>query len=269
MQGKGLSRGALCALLVLVIASLSSAQLSGNYTIDPSGSGPTNFTTFGAALSTLQAVGVSGPVLFNVAATTFNEALVVTPVSGVSSTITVTFRGAGAATVIDAGAAANAVHMQPGCQWLVFESLVVQNFTTYGLFLDYLSPARCENIVFQNVRVDGPTSGSSSRTTYFNQARFLTFTNCTFTGGYYTLYSQGMYYSVFDNCEFDGKGFSSRVMAPYNANAAYCAIINCFAHDPSASGYTMNLALSHHGTMVWHNVFIGKTSAPVVYLGGC
>jgi hypothetical protein len=122
---------------------------------------------------------------------------------------------------------------------------------------------------FHNVRIDGPTTGTSSRTTYFNQARFLTFTNCVFTGGYYTLYSQGMYYSVFDTCEFDGKGFSSRVMAPYNANAASCAFINCFAHDPSASGYTMNLALSHHGTMVWHNVFIGKTSSPVVYLGGC
>ena len=85
----------LAALLCLAVGTLCGAQLSGNYTIDPNGSGPTNYTTFAAAAQALSA-GVSGPVVFRVASTTFNESVSLPAVTGVSSTNTVTFVATGA-----------------------------------------------------------------------------------------------------------------------------------------------------------------------------
>jgi PKD repeat protein len=67
--------------------------LSGNFTIDPAGSGPNNFTSFGAATSKLMSCGIGGPVVFSVAAGTYSEQVSLGAVNGVSSTNTITFDG--------------------------------------------------------------------------------------------------------------------------------------------------------------------------------
>ena len=65
--------------LLLLFAAIfafvySNAQLSGTYTIDPAGSGARNYTTFSAALSSLNTVGINAPVTFLVKDdATFNE----------------------------------------------------------------------------------------------------------------------------------------------------------------------------------------------------
>ena len=49
------------------------AQLSGSYTIDPSGTGTNNYTSFTSAISALSTSGVSGAVTFNVKQGTYTE----------------------------------------------------------------------------------------------------------------------------------------------------------------------------------------------------
>ncbi|MEJ6738892.1 MAG: hypothetical protein QNK62_07665, partial [Cryomorphaceae bacterium] len=48
-------------------------QLSGTYTIDPNGTGTSNYTSFTSAISALSTSGVSGSVTFNVKQGTYSE----------------------------------------------------------------------------------------------------------------------------------------------------------------------------------------------------
>jgi hypothetical protein len=71
-----------------------SSLLSGTYTINPSGSGTTNFTSFSDAALALSQCGISGPVTFNVSSGTYNEHIMLPPVNGSSATNTITFQSA-------------------------------------------------------------------------------------------------------------------------------------------------------------------------------
>ncbi|OIP01673.1 MAG: hypothetical protein AUJ98_03510 [Bacteroidetes bacterium CG2_30_33_31] len=76
-------------LTFFVITSFwAKAQLSGNYTIG--GSSP-NYSTFTAAVNSLNNLGISGNVVFNVAAATYNENIVINNFAG-NSTYSVTFK---------------------------------------------------------------------------------------------------------------------------------------------------------------------------------
>ncbi len=228
------SRILFSAMLVLALGCISTAQLSGSYTVDPNGSGSRNYTTFAAAASALSA-GVNGPVVFTVASTTFNEALNFNAASGASATNTITFIATGAPAVINAG----------GTNCITLNS--------------------CKFYIFENLHFD--TSGS--RCLYSNQSDDNTFKNCKFSGGSYVVYSQGMDRSVFDACEIDGKGTASRLLAPYNANDSDCLFQNCFLHSCSATGLGAYLNVSGYGIMFWHNTIIVNTSQNAVHLGGC
>jgi hypothetical protein len=71
----------------------SGTPLSGDYTINASGSGSNNFTTVTTALDALKNFGISGPVTFKIAGD-FNEQLTFLAVSGSSPTNTITFESA-------------------------------------------------------------------------------------------------------------------------------------------------------------------------------
>ncbi len=83
-------------VLVLILSIFynpgTNAQLSGTYTIDPSGGGLPNFTSFDAALNALISQGVSGPVVINVAPGTYTVHIVIPQITGVSATNTITFQ---------------------------------------------------------------------------------------------------------------------------------------------------------------------------------
>ena len=68
-------------------------SFNGAYTINPSGSGGSNFTTFSAAMAALGNGGLCGPTTFTVAAGTYNEQVTIPAIPGASSTNTVTFNG--------------------------------------------------------------------------------------------------------------------------------------------------------------------------------
>ena len=230
------ARRLLIALMVLSLAGVSSAQLSGNYTVDPSGSGSRNYTTFAAAASALASGGVSGPVVFAVAPTTFNEVLSFNSAMNASATNTITFIAATGPAVVKGGSS-TAITLN-SCRFFVFE-----------------------NIQFET------TSGSYC--VYCSQADDNTFRYCKFTGGNYVVYSQGMDRGVFDGCELDGKGTATRLLAPYNANDSDCLFQNCFMHDCSPTGLGAYINVSGYGIMFWHNTIIVTTSQNAVHLGGC
>lgn len=68
--------------------------LSGSYTINAASAlSSTNFPSFTLAAAALANCGISGPVVFNVAAGTYNEAVTISAVTGSSATNTITFDG--------------------------------------------------------------------------------------------------------------------------------------------------------------------------------
>ena len=258
-----------CTLLVLSLTCVSSAQLSGNYTIDPAGSGSNNYTTWAAAVSALGA-GVSGNVVFTVASTTFNESVTINPITGTSASATVTFQAVGSPAILDAGAAQDGLALNTTCSYLIFDNIEVKNFTRYGLNMAGGSSSRATFCTFKNCKFDAPaTSSSSTRTLYLYYPNDCTFEDCVFAGGGYVLYSQQKNRTAFRRCEFDGKGQSSRLMAPYNSNDADNLYENCFIHDCGPSGLGVYINLSQYGNMFWHNTIIMSTSQNAVHLGGC
>lgn len=92
---KGIFRSSLITLLVLVSSVLvTKAQLSGTYTIDPSGSGGTNYTSFSAAVSALNSNGISADVTFRVASGSFSDNIIINAFTN-SGAYDVVFQGAG------------------------------------------------------------------------------------------------------------------------------------------------------------------------------
>lgn len=265
MQSKMLFRGAVFALLVLSLALSSTAQLAGDYTIDPAGSGSRNYTTFAAAAAALNA-GITAPVKFTVASTTFNEAVILSSVTGVTATVRVRIVALGAPAVINAGAAVG-MTLQAGSKYYDFENLKITGASTDGI---YMASSRVEFCTFKNVEVDMPASTSTAINALDQQqARDITYENCKFAGGGRTFYAQGPYRCNFKGCEFDGKSMAAQVVNPWNANNSDCLFENCFIHDCGPSGYAIHVGYSGHGVMFWHNTIIATTSREAVLNQSC
>lgn len=77
---------------LFLLSALAPAQLSGTYTLDPQGSGTRNFTSFIQAWFELVSKGVSGPVVIEIAAGTYDSIPDLYPVPGASQTNTITLR---------------------------------------------------------------------------------------------------------------------------------------------------------------------------------
>ncbi|MCX6353068.1 MAG: hypothetical protein NTX03_14605, partial [Bacteroidetes bacterium] len=108
------------------------AQLNGTYTINPSGSGTKNFTTFKAAAKMLKDSGVNGAVVFSIANGIYNERVSIDTIKGTSKTNTVTFESASgdsSKVILDYGAGATAdlyTLRLNGCSYINFNKITVQ-----------------------------------------------------------------------------------------------------------------------------------------------
>ena len=83
----GIAVGAL-----LLSAGVANAQLSGTYTVCPSGC---TYSTIQKAADDLKSKGISASVTIEIAAGNYNEAVTISAVTGVSATKTITFKGMG------------------------------------------------------------------------------------------------------------------------------------------------------------------------------
>ncbi len=110
--------------------------LAGNYTINPSGSGSTNFTTFAAAISAMQSCGIATPVRFIVSASTYSEQISIPAINGTSTTNTITFDGGNG----------NA-------------STRILTFSSTSASLPYvLRFSNCNNVIFRNMTIQAPST---------------------------------------------------------------------------------------------------------------
>lgn len=149
--------------------------MSGTYTINPAGSGSTNFTSFSAALAQLNCGGISGAVTFNVSNGTYNEQLNVTAITGASSTNTVTFQSASgdsSAVVVayptSASAGNNWVLFLNGCQWVRFNKMTFQRSgatNTYATVIQFDAASAglpaCNNWI-KHCQILAPSTTSTS-----------------------------------------------------------------------------------------------------------
>lgn len=263
--------GAAVLTLGLIGVGHTGAQLSGAYTIDPLGSGPRNFTTVGAAVTALQA-GVTGPVTFDLAPVVFAESLRLAPVSGASSTNTITFQSLGSPAVLDPGPSPNiTLLMTNGTAWFRLTNLrLISQVQSCLQLLGVSSGTGVHDNVFTRVECDSqPTSNQYIRALYLMGARNNRFLGCTFRGGGRTVMIDSSTSNVLDGCEIDGKNIATSVVSLLNVLDADNVIQNCFIHDPDRNnGTALQMMMTQHGNMIFNNTILCDTAGWAVQVGG-
>ena len=138
--------------------------MSGIYTINPTGVGPRNFTTFNNAINALQCGGALGAVTFDVSNGTYNEQLTFGIIPGASALNRITFRSTTLNrnnVILSFGptsAATNYVVTFNGTQFVNFEHMTIRNTnTTNGRVfqLGLAGSINSANIRIRNNNVEG------------------------------------------------------------------------------------------------------------------
>lgn len=203
------------------LATYCSGPLAGTYTINPSGSGATNFRTFGAADSAITSCGVSAPVVFNVTPGTYNEQVTFFAIPGASATNNVIFNCAGSTMEFNCTAANPALIRFQGAKHITFDSLTVRSTsTTFGWGLHFLLNA--DSNTFRNGRIEimNVTSSTSNNSAGIVFSNSLTSVLTTGNNGAGNLFlnnvikgsaaSFGLYYGIV--------GFPQSSAATYSGN---------------------------------------------------
>jgi PKD repeat protein len=166
-------------LSFLLWTTESKAQLSGTYTICPSGC---NYSSIGAAITDLKNKGISASVTFNVSAATYSENPTITQtISGASATKTITFQGAGRGKSIVSYS--GTVLTLQNTAWITFTGFSFTcTSTSYALYTYFTT--NC-TVAFSDLS----TSTSAGYCVYSYYTSNWTLTNCHMNGGQYGLYS--------------------------------------------------------------------------------
>lgn len=174
--------------------------LSGVYTINPTGSGTNNFTSFQAVVDKLTCGGVYGPVVFNVAPGTYTGQINLPVIVGTNDSNTITFQsstGVASSVVITSStstASANYTIQTLGTRYVKFLNLTIQNTnTSFGrvISLAKFAPTNTNtnNIEFRNCILNGVNTTTSSDVFSIvfgatgEYATFLKFVKNTFNNG--------------------------------------------------------------------------------------
>jgi hypothetical protein len=167
-----------------------SPAMSGTYTIGATGT----YLTINDAVADLKIKGICGPVVFNVTNATYTGQVIIDAIAGTSPTNTITFNGNGSTItgsasplmslnnvsyiIIDSfniigstGFAGTGVHVTNQCHHLTFDANTINVGTT---------STSTTNMGFA---ASGSPTGA---TTTGNNAQYITFTNNTIIGGYYS-----------------------------------------------------------------------------------
>ncbi|MEP7218934.1 MAG: hypothetical protein ABI876_08445, partial [Bacteroidota bacterium] len=150
------------------------APLSGTYTINKLGSGATNYTSFTAAITDLNFLGINGAVNFQIASGTYDATtetfpLVIGNAVGMSATALVTFKPATGATVTIDGTSAGTLLDLSGGHHFVFDGSNVTGGTTKNMTLINRSTAAPtvrfinggSNNVLKNMILEGSATSST------------------------------------------------------------------------------------------------------------
>ncbi|SFB58686.1 HYR domain-containing protein, partial [Algoriphagus aquimarinus] len=170
------------------------SPLIGDYTINPSGSGVRNFTSFASASEALTLNGISGLVRFLVADGTYNGQVNLGSVSGASDTFTITFESAnGNPDLVIIQHTTDYTLKLTNAEHYIFKNLT---FKTSGDAQVIQVRNRATDLLFEGLKIESPIATGSSATrkaldispTFGQNIRVL---NNTITGGVY-----GIFFSV-------------------------------------------------------------------------
>ncbi len=204
------SRLFLASFAVLLLSDLATGQMSGAYTIDPTGSGTRNFTSFTAAGTALKANGVSGPVVFTVATATITESWTIPVVTGTSTTNTITYKGIAIPPTIYlnklVGDATSIITIEAGAHDVIIDGFdfvqTTAGHAVTGLAVRSTGNNRpISNIEITNCRFQNGIVGANGRGHIYVEGRGLS-TNwsihdCEFVMG---SYNYGIYMSQIGRC---------------------------------------------------------------------
>lgn len=165
--------------------------MSGTYTIDPAGSGSTNFTSFTSAVTALNSNGLCGAVTFNVASGTYTEQVALGTILGASATNTVTFQGQSDSSLVvvtksNSTAASNYIFKFDGTSYVTLKKLTLSaTNASYSTCLWYVNGAN--NITVKNGRLlgySGSVTSSNNAIVFMPSpsSASMNYTNCTFDG---------------------------------------------------------------------------------------
>jgi Secretion system C-terminal sorting domain/Fibronectin type III domain/Right handed beta helix region/Carbohydrate-binding module 48 (Isoamylase N-terminal domain) len=278
---QSLRRLVAAALVLLTMPAF--AQLSGTYTIDPNGTGTTNYASFSAAVTALTTSGVSGPVTFNVAQGTYTEQVTINAITGTSATNKVTFKSATSNTlpvnVAFAGATAatnNWTLRLNGVNNLEFDGIKFSN-TSAGFTVNVNLNGTTSNIKFLNCSFTGAaTSTASSFSAFFYETGSFqtgdwTFNNCQFINNARGINLNGSATNTLANLTVTNCSFNTRSYGVYTyygtaQMASTTANISNNVFDYNQGGTSLNAVILYGSAAVtFNNNTVNNFSGSIFY----
>ena len=135
---------------------------AGTYTINPAGSGASNYVSFDAAREAMKC-GIAGPVVFEVSPGVYNEQLILDSIPGATAVNTITFLGNGATIAFSSNNTdERAVIKLRGTDFVTFDSLVIDatGSGSYGYGVQLINNA--DSNTFRKCSIRVPDNSSSS-----------------------------------------------------------------------------------------------------------
>jgi hypothetical protein len=252
----------------LLVGATAMAQLSGTYTLGNSDPDPDDYASFTAAVAALTAVGVSGPVTFNVEELTYSESITIGPITGASADNTITFRDAGTLDTPPAivAAASPAVNLN-GADYITFDGINI-SVTVVGTAVQMTANADYNTI--KNGTLTGTDETNSSNYGVYingNNNDRNVIDNVTVSHTiYYPVYMAGAStpYSVGNqvcNCTLSGGRYGVRLNHQDNAVVRNCDIqAGWAAATTSIAGITATTQAAGETLTVYGNKIHGMQS---------
>ncbi|NOY37966.1 MAG: hypothetical protein GXO83_10385 [Chlorobi bacterium] len=197
-------RTAIFLLTLLLFASVSFAQLSGSYTIDPAGGDFTskNCKSFTEAVDSLMSQGVNGPVVFNVADGTYTERIEIFQINGSSAVNTITFQSQSldstkvTLTYMNPDNTSNWVLRLNDADYVTIRKMRLQaTGSSYARVININNTAN--NNIIENCQLWGYSTTSNSNylaiiASFYDQAENNIIRNNYFLNGSYGIYMSGV-----------------------------------------------------------------------------
>ncbi len=268
--------GMLTAILLTMPAFAQA--LSGTYTINPVGSGATNFPSFTAAVSVMSFNGISGQVTFDVSAGTYNEQISIGAITGSSATNTITFRKSPTATTavvltFPATSTNNYTIRLTGASNITFQNLTIANTAVVGQATGALFEygGSCANI-----QLLGNTFNGNAGTNTNNVWAAMRYGSTPSTG-----YATGKW--VVEGNTFNNISYGVNIYGSSSANAdsvrirnntinsTYYGIYTYYAKNPKITGNTLNTVnTAGHYNYIYYsagNIIYSNNTANGAYYG--
>ena len=186
------------------VSSAARSGINGAFTIDPAGSGSTNYISFRSAVNDLNLKGLCGATTFTVVDGTYNESVEIDEIPGASASNTVTFQSKSrdSSKVILDTAWGSTNYYAPGhttvnlngADWVTFQRITIVNqpasIFLYANAIELNNSANHNNFNNCVIAVSTNTNTSYGIPVFFNlysTDEFNMFKNNIISGGYYSI----------------------------------------------------------------------------------